>query len=88
MNISKYNYGQTIKDNANTIAVIIGDLTIFFSYGTIISFSIKGELTVRKNEWGSTTGKHLNWIDGGTKESRIDGVEFLVKLSKAIEENI
>ena len=88
MDIEKSYYGEYKTNNGNAITISIKDLKLYFSYDTIVAFYIKGELTVRKNEWGSTTGKHLNWIDGGTKESRIDGVEFLVKLSKAIEENI
>jgi hypothetical protein len=32
--------------------------------------------TVRRNDWGPTTGKHLNRIDGGAKASRLEGRAF------------
>ena len=31
---------------------------------------------VRVNDWGPTTGKHLNWIDGGDHKNRLPGSEF------------
>jgi hypothetical protein len=39
---------------------------------------------VRQNDWGCTTGKHLNDIDGGTKFLRIPGEEFQKKLNEAL----
>jgi len=32
-------------------------------------------LVCRKNEWGTTTGKHLNWIQPD-KKKRVTGKEF------------
>ena len=40
--------------------------------------------TVRENDWGPTTGKHLNWIDNGNKEHRISGEEFEKQLAEAL----
>jgi len=39
---------------------------------------------VRKNDWGATTGKHLNWIDGGAKADRLGADAFQGKLEMAI----
>ena len=34
------------------------------------------ERVVHQNDWSNTTGKHLNWIDGGDKSSRVSADEF------------
>jgi hypothetical protein len=70
VNYSSGNYG------AHCMAVEIPQLiTVYFSYKTIIAFRFKGNLVVRENEWGPTTGKHLNAIDED-KKSRISGKTF------------
>jgi hypothetical protein len=59
-----------------------GGTTLYFSYRTLIGFTA-GEPRflryVRRNDWGQTTGKHLNAIDGGSKEAkaaRLDAAAF------------
>ena len=65
-----------IKNNFHS-AQIRDDLTVYFSYETMIGFKVDGQFpTVRENVWGPTTGKHLNYIDGGDKSSRVDKTEF------------
>ena len=59
---------EQIKPNFTKINV--GALTVWFSYDTPIAFRSSGERVVRENVWGPTTGKHLNVIDGGTKEAK------------------
>lgn len=42
----------------------------WFSYTTLVAFTDgQGNRYVRSNTWGPTTGKHLNAIDGGSKEA-------------------
>lgn len=42
-----------------------------FSYETVVGFRAPGQnWVVRENNWGPTTGKHLKWIDGGSKEAQ------------------
>lgn len=55
-------YAQMVK---------IGDVSLYFSYGTCVAFDIGdgSGLKVTKNYWGPTTGKHLDAIDGGGKEA-------------------
>ena len=44
--------------------VKIGPLTIWYSYSTPVAFQIDGQpLRIARNNWGPTTGKHLNAID-------------------------
>ena len=48
-------------------------LQYYKSYNTIVDFQYKnnvGSLVVCHNHWGTTTGKHLNWIDGGDAHAK------------------
>jgi len=56
--------------------VIIGNLEIWFSYKTPVAFRYHGSMKISENLWGGTTGKHLNWLDGGNKEGRMPRREF------------
>ena len=72
-------------ETPNETTVHLPGLTIWFSYETPIAFrSSEGEF-VRENDWGPTTGKHLNRIDGGYREGRIPGSEFEERLQVAID---
>ena len=90
-NVSFWNYGEYSSDNygAHTLAFCDGKINYYFSYQTLVAFSFNGVLYVRENVWGTTAGKHLNWIDGGTKEAkkqRLSKEAFEDKLSKAQKE--
>jgi hypothetical protein len=79
-------YGSYTNDNygAHALQFFLPGITIWFSYRTPVAFMVIGSpRLVRQNEWGPTTGKHLNWIDGGDKASRIDGTEFERLLTEA-----
>ena len=61
-------------------------LELYFSYDTIVAFQESGhEITVAHNVWSSTTGRHLNEIDGGEKEDRVDHNTFQKQLDEALE---
>lgn len=93
VSLNKFNYGNYSSDNygANSICIELGNKKIYYSYETIVAFmgyNSKGTyfgLTVSENCWGPTTGKHLNWIDGGRKDKRLSRDEFLRKLSEFLE---
>lgn len=76
------NYGQYASDNygKHTLLVEMPDVMIWFSYETPVAFSTGDSgLIVHKNIWGTTTGKHLNWIDDGDKEAkarRVNAAQF------------
>ncbi len=81
------NYGRYSSDNygANSLCVSMPNITVWFSYQTPVAFqAVARQRLVRENDWGPTTGKHLNWIDGGDKESRVSGEEFVEQLTKAL----
>lgn len=81
-------YGEYSSSNygANSLMVEIGALTLYFSYETVVAFeSPESGRLVRQNDWSTTTGKHLNWIDGGKKKERIPGPEFESKLAEVLQ---
>ena len=80
------NYGEYKSDNYgyHTIALDFGEITLYFSYQTIIAFAHrKIGFKVCENVWTSTTGKHLNWLESD-KKRRIPRTEFKRLLSKAL----
>jgi len=55
------------------LAVDVGPVRVWFSYRTPVAFQVDGHSrVVRQNDWSTTTGKHLNWIDGGDKKSQVE----------------
>jgi len=61
---------------------------LWFHYGTLIAFEAKGRQYVRENEWGNTTGRCLNWIDGGSpqaKKQRLDRKAFAAAWRKEMK---
>jgi hypothetical protein len=90
LNIKKWNYGDYSSTNYGThsLAFQLGDVTVYFSYETPVAFSAPGHgLVVRENDWGPTTGKHLNWIDSGDHKLRIPGSEFEEQLQEVAGED-
>ncbi len=71
-NYSSTNYG------AHALVFSLPDgRDIWFSHKTPIAFRGRdGKRLVRVNDWSTTTGKHLNAIDGGDKKSRVTGEAF------------
>ena len=87
MKVSIDSYGD-YSNNHGTNAMLFqaDDLVVYLSYRTPIAFKYPGKgLTIRENDWGRTTGKHLNWIDSD-KSKRIPGVEFEKKLEALLKE--
>ena len=79
-------------DRPNFTVVTIGDRTYWFSYRTCVGFldySTGRGIVVRRNDWGPTTGKHLNYIDDGTpqaKARRVDGEAFQALLAETADD--
>lgn len=88
--INNYMSDRYSNDNygAHSLCVDMGNIILYYSYKTIVAFSFQGRTMVRKNDWGPTTGKHLNKIDGGSKEARenrVKGEEFEEKLAQSLK---
>ncbi len=78
-NYSSDNYG------AHALRVTMADTTVWFSYTTPVAFQVNGQpIVVRENEWGPTTGKHLNWIEAN-KSKRVSGKEFARLYAEQVE---
>jgi len=80
---------ETYCDNttaANALRFNLGPITVWYSYKTPVAFYRPGHgpKVVRRNEWGPTTDKHLNAIDGGDKSSRVPGDIFEAQLREAL----
>lgn len=77
-----FNYGDYSSSNygAHSMAVKINNKTYYYSYDTLVAFEGYNKnnyyKVVIKNYWGTTTGKHLNYIDGGNKDKRVDKETF------------
>lgn len=64
---------EQIKPNFTKLNM--NELSIWFSYETPIAFSSFGQIFIRQNDWSSTTGKHLNYINTD-KKLRLTGEHF------------
>ena len=87
LTIRKWNYGEYEREGygAHCIAIDVGKVTFYFSYDTIVAYLTPGEgLVMRENEWGPTTGKHLNWIS--TTRDRLPEEEFEQKLGALLDQ--
>lgn len=69
---------------SNFYSVDIKEIIIYFSYQTPIAFKHCGQLFISKNEWGTTTGKHLNIINRDHK-IRIDHEKLVYLLDYNIK---
>lgn len=76
-------YNENSALNAQVVS--IGNVDFYFSYQTIVAVAYMGMRYVCKNQWSVTTGKHLNWIDGGNKKARIEPEEFETFVREAIK---
>lgn len=70
------------KLGPNLTKVDLGNVNFYFSYETIVAFEKSGRNFVSRNVWSQTTGKHLNEIDGGEKEKRLEHDDFLRELDR------
>jgi len=57
-------------DRPNFYVVEYDGKRVAFSYETIVAFGTPWRVTT--NNWGPTTGKHLNWLDTGWTEAKRD----------------
>lgn len=60
------NYGEYSSENYGAHTLVFSDghgNQFWFSYDTLVAFCVNGEFHIIQNYWGTTTGKHLNWID-------------------------
>ena len=81
-------YGDYSSGNygVNCQYMDLGDLTLYYSYKTIIGYyTLGGGTVLTKNVWGNTTGKHLNWLDRD-KSKRIPYDDFKKRLKDVVSD--
>ena len=84
------NYGQYSSDNygAHSLKVTSQHIELWYSYETIVAYrDMQDGLVVIQNQWGATTGKHLNWINDD-KSGRLPHNKFVEKLYAALARHI
>ena len=82
-------YGNYSSDNygAHSLCVDLPSGDFYFSYKTLVAFSTpKMGLVCRENDWGPTTGKHLNAIQPD-KKKRVSSEEFERIYSETFKDN-
>jgi len=61
----------------NYTEIVVGDLiSVSVSYQTVVAFWGPNGRRVCQNAWSTTTGKHLNHIDGGDKQAKADRLPY------------
>lgn len=75
--LNEINFCNENENSArNFNSVTIGDAIVYFSYDTAVAFCTPQQgLVVCENIWGTTTGKHLNWLSKD-KSIRLPKKEF------------
>ena len=80
--LEKYGRGS------NGTRVELNGKTQWYSYKTLVGFRHpKRGLVVHQNDWGTTTGGHLNNIDGGSpeaKRARVGADEFAKLFAESV----
>jgi len=89
MKVSKGNYGQYSSDNYGAHTLYFDDAKgnrFYYSYDTLVAFrTAESGLVIRQNDWGPTTGKHLNWINKN-HSLRVSGEVFEQKYKDLFKE--
>ena len=75
----------SIETGSNFATVSFPNFNIWVSYRTPIAFWTRGTgFVCRENDWGPTTGKHLNAVEPD-KGKRIGGAEFEAQLAEVLK---
>lgn len=80
-------YGNYESDNygAHTLCVDFDNFRLYYSYKTIVAYyDLQDGLVCSENVWGTTTGKHLNWIQSD-KKKRVKSEQFDTMLKSMLE---
>lgn len=76
LNVKSYGGYKSDNYGVNSLMVTDSGIEYYYSYTALIGIKSRGILKCIRNYWGKTTGKHLNWLDGGNKKDRLTSEEF------------
>ena len=76
---------QYLRSTKNLYCDYVNGYQVFYSYNTAIGINDNGKLILSENVWSTTTGRHLTWIDGGSKEAKESRIKYndLLEIFKA-----
>lgn len=78
--ISSYGDYESSNYGVNSLKVSFEKFDLYYSYQTIVAYcDAQDGFIICENQWGVTTGKHLNWINPDHK-ARLPYDEFQKKL--------
>lgn len=78
-------FGDSASAQAHAQEVTVGQLTLWFSYQTVVGFEHPSTgRVVSENLWSTTTGKHLGVIEKN-KKKRVSRMEFQDRLKVVLE---
>ena len=79
-----YGHYATFNGSGHCLYFELGPIRLYYSYKTVVAFyTTHSGLVISENLWGSTTGKHLNWINED-KSNRIPRKEFEASLEDTL----
>ena len=79
---------QYLRTTKNLYSDIVNGYQVFYSYNTAIGINNNGKLILSENVWSTTTGRHLTWIDGGSKEAKKSMIKYSDLLKIFEDKNI
>ena len=77
-----------LRTTKNLYSDIVNGYQVFYSYNTAIGIRLDSKLVLSENVWSTTTGRHLTWIDGGSKEAKESRIKYSDLLKIFEDKNI
>ena len=77
-----------LRTTKNLYCDVINGYMVYYSYNTAVGISLDSKLVLSENVWSTTTGRHLTWIDGGSKEAKESRIKYSDLLKILEEKNI
>ena len=77
-----------LRTTKNLYCDVINGYMVYYSYNTAVGIRLDSKLVLSENVWSTTTGRHLTWIDGGSKEAKESRIKYSDLLKILEEKNI
>lgn len=86
--VSSYGRYESGNYGAHSLQVDFENFRLYYSYETIVAYyDLQDGLVCCENSWGTTTGKHLNWIQPD-KNKRVKSEQFDTMLESMLERRL
>ncbi len=77
-----------LRTTKNLYCDVINGYMVYYSYNTAVGIRLDSKLVLSENVWSTTTGRHLTWIDGGSKEAKESRIKYSDLLKILEDKNI